>query len=51
MYDGHAQAVCEMLAIAGKQLDEVARDRKRVDGYFSILDKYVPVHACLQASQ
>ena len=37
------QAVCEMVTIAGKSMDEVARDRKRMDGYFSTLDKYASV--------
>ncbi len=33
------QALCEMLTIAGKRLDEVTKKRPQVDGYFTALEK------------
>lgn len=35
-----AQAMCEMLTIVGKKLEEVTKDKKRLDGYFAILEKW-----------
>lgn len=32
--------MCEMLTIVGKKLEEVTKDKKRLDGYFVILDKW-----------
>ncbi|BDA41688.1 Eukaryotic translation initiation factor isoform 4G-1 [Coccomyxa sp. Obi] len=34
------EAMCEMLTIVGKKLEEVTKDKKRLDGYFVILDKW-----------
>ena len=33
------QALCEMLTIAGKRLDEVTKKRPQVDGYFATVEK------------
>ena len=33
------QALCEMLTIAGKRLDEVTKKRAQVDGYYATLEK------------
>lgn len=35
-----AQAMCEMLTVVGKKLEEVTKDKKRLDGYFAILEKW-----------
>lgn len=34
------QAMCEMLTIVGKKLEEVTKDKKRLEGYFAILEKW-----------
>ena len=34
------QAMCEMLTVVGKKLEEVTKDKKRLDGYFAILEKW-----------
>ncbi len=37
---GLPQAMCEMLTIVGKKLEEVTKDKKRLEGYFVILEKW-----------
>lgn len=32
--------MCDMLAIVGKKLEETTKDKKRLDGYFVILEKW-----------
>lgn len=32
--------MCEMLTVVGKKLEEVTKDKKRLDGYFAILEKW-----------
>lgn len=34
------QAMCEMLSIVGKKLEENTKDKRRLEGYFVILDKW-----------
>ncbi|EIE25379.1 hypothetical protein COCSUDRAFT_46693 [Coccomyxa subellipsoidea C-169] len=34
------EAMCEMLTVVGKKLEEVTKDKKRLDGYFAILEKW-----------
>ena len=34
------QAMCEMLSIVGKKLEESTKDKRRLEGYFVILDKW-----------
>ena len=38
--------MCEMLTIVGKKLEEVTKDKKRLDGYFVILDKWSKNKVC-----
>ena len=44
-----AQAMCEMLSIVGKKLEEVTKDKKRLEGYFVILEKWAKskARACI----
>lgn len=34
------QAMCEMLSIVGKKLEENTKDKRRLEGYFVILEKW-----------
>ena len=36
----HVQAMCEMLSIVGKKLEENTKDKRRLEGYFVILEKW-----------
>ena len=42
--------MCEMLSIVGKKLEDVTKDKKRLEGYFVILEKWAKSKArtCLQ---
>ena len=40
MHAPPVQAMCEMLSIVGKKLEENTKDKRRLEGYFVILDKW-----------
>jgi hypothetical protein len=39
--------MCEMLTIVGKKLEENTKDKRRLEGYFVILDKWSKSKVCL----
>ena len=47
--------MCEMLSIVGKKLEEMTKDKRRLEGYFVILDKWskskVLCPACCKSTQ
>lgn len=38
--EDNAEAICELLTTAGKHLDAQSKEKKRLDGYFTTLDKW-----------
>ena len=49
----YVQAMCEMLSIVGKKLEENTKDKRRLEGYFVILEKWSKskVRPCLPEPQ
>ncbi len=40
-----AQAMCEMLTIVGKRLEEAAKNKARLEGYFAVLERWAKSRA------
>ena len=37
---GWAQAMCEMLTIVGKKVEEMTKSKQRIEGYFAVLERW-----------
>ncbi len=37
---GRAQAMCEMLTIVGKKVEDTSKNKTRLEGYFAVLERW-----------